>query len=182
MKVINFKYNDSMIEFDLNQDTLMVNATQMAKIFDSKVTHFIENQDTQKFILACLNSRNSDYLNIKSQDDLFTSKQKMGTFMHRVLALKFAAWLNPDFEIWIFHRIDQIVFGDYEILRKSLKASAARKIKIETLKEDIRNENPKFLELEILEIEEKQASYSRGKFGKSQIDIFKEQEAPAESV
>lgn len=93
--------------------------------------------------------------------------------MHRILALKFAAWLDPAFEIWVYQRIDQIVFGDYEKLKKSLKDSATRRSKIEILREKLREENPQFAELELLELEERQAGYSRGKFNRYQIDIFK---------
>jgi hypothetical protein len=30
------------------------------------------------------------------------------------LALKFAAWLNSDFEVWIYNRIMDITFGPYK--------------------------------------------------------------------
>ena len=31
--------------------------------------------------------------------------------MHRVLAIKFAAWLDPDFEVWIYSTIEELMFG-----------------------------------------------------------------------
>lgn len=31
--------------------------------------------------------------------------------MHRILALKFAAWLDPEFELWVYQTIDDIIFG-----------------------------------------------------------------------
>ena len=34
--------------------------------------------------------------------------------MNRYLALKFAAWLDIDFEIWIVKTIDDILFGNYK--------------------------------------------------------------------
>jgi hypothetical protein len=44
---------------------VMVNATEMAKIFGKQVGHFLENENTQVFIKECLiNNRISDYLNI----------------------------------------------------------------------------------------------------------------------
>ena len=33
--------------------------------------------------------------------------------MHRVLALKFAAWLSPRFELWVYSTIEQILFGKH---------------------------------------------------------------------
>ena len=92
-----FKFEESVVEFELNNKNVMVNATQMAKVFGKEVKHFNENGSTKNFIDACLKSRNSDLLGIKNEEDLIISRQKSGTWMHRVLAIKFAAWLNPDF-------------------------------------------------------------------------------------
>jgi hypothetical protein len=41
--------------------------------------------------------------------------------MHRVLALKFAAWLNPRFELWIYSTIDRLLFGRHVEREKSLE-------------------------------------------------------------
>jgi hypothetical protein len=41
--------------------------------------------------------------------------------MHRVLALKFAAWLSPDFELWVYTTIDKLLFGKYVEREKSLE-------------------------------------------------------------
>ena len=40
------------------------------------------------------------------------------------MALKFAAWLNPDFEIWVYSTIDNILFGSYAEDEKNLKEMA----------------------------------------------------------
>jgi hypothetical protein len=111
METVKFVYNNTQIDFlPVGNDSLMINATQMAKIFGKEVKHFNENDKTEKFINACLISRNSDLLNVKKREDLIYSKQKSGTWMHRILALKFAAWLDPDFEVWIYSTIDKIIF------------------------------------------------------------------------
>ena len=94
--------------------------------------------------------------------------------MHRILALKFAAWLDPSFELWVYCTIDKLIHGDYIALKKSLKESAKRRSMIDTLKGELREVDPRFAELEKLELEERQASYGRGKFNKSQIDLFKD--------
>jgi len=166
------KYNEQEVEFEFNDSNVMVNATQMAKIFDKLVGHFLENDSTQKFIDACLNNRNSDYLNVKSRDDLITSKQKSGTFMHRVLALKFAAWLDPDFEVWVYMTIDYLLFDHYRQLEENLKTTAKRRNEIDAIKDNLRK-NEDYIKLERLELEERQASYSRGKTNRSQIDLFR---------
>ena len=91
----------------------MVNATEMAKIYDKQVVAFMRNEDTQNFIAECLKSENSHFINISKEEDLYRSAQKSGTYMHRVLALKFAAWLSPRFELWVYSTIEQLLFGKH---------------------------------------------------------------------
>ncbi len=120
MEILNFVYNDQPIEFKPNgEDNVMVNATQMAKIFDAQVIAFLRNENTKKFIDACIKSENSHFISVKSEEDLVTSVQKSGTFMHRILALKFAAWLDPAFELWVFCTIDDILNHYYRELRNA---------------------------------------------------------------
>jgi len=166
------KYNGQEVEFEFNDSNVMVNATEMAKIFDKLVGHFLENDSTKKFIDACLNNRNTDYLNVKTRDDLIVSKQKSGTWMHRVLALKFAAWLDPDFEVWVYTTIDYLLFDHYRQMEENLKASAKRRNQIDAIKDNLRKDAD-YIELERLELEERQASYTRGKHSRSQIDLFR---------
>jgi len=116
------KYNDQTVEFQFNKQNVMVNATEMAKIFGKEVEPFMRNESTKNFISACLKTENSrflseeknqnfGFLNLESEEDLIISKQKSGTWMHRILALKFAAWLNPDFEVWVYSAIETLLFG-----------------------------------------------------------------------
>lgn len=111
-KICVFEEND--ITFLLSKDNgMMINATEMAKVFGKEVARFMENDSTKNFITACLKTRNSSFLGIEKEEDLYVSRQKSGTFMHRVLALKFAAWLNPDFEVWIYSTIEKLLFGKH---------------------------------------------------------------------
>lgn len=113
MEIIHFIYAnnpDNPVDFEpAGSDNMMINATQMAKIFGKQIIAFLRNDNTKSFISSCLNSENSHYLGIEKESDLVISKQKSGTWMHRILALKFAAWLNPAFEVWIYITIDQIL-------------------------------------------------------------------------
>lgn len=168
-----FRYNDVIIDFDLQNNKLMVNATQMAKIFDQKVERFTRLEGTQIFIQECLKSYNCSFLGIEKEEDLISSVQKSGTFMHRILALKFAAWLDPAFELWVYTTIDQVLFGKYRDIEDSLKESARRRHRIETLKEELRTSN-QFQQLEMLLLEEKQAAYRRNQSNKAQLSLFQE--------
>lgn len=107
-------FNENPITFALSKDnSMMVNATEMAKVYGKEVSHFMENDRTKEFVKKALNTRNSEYLKIEKETNLVFSRQKVGTFMHRVLALKFAAWLDVDFEIWVYSTIERLLFGKH---------------------------------------------------------------------
>lgn len=115
------EFNGFQITFIRTKDKdMMVNATEMAKIFDKQVTKFLSNQDTQAFVKEALKSENSHYLKVFSQSDLYYTSQQKGTFMHRVLALKFAAWLNPKFELWVYSTFERLLFGNLSEREQSL--------------------------------------------------------------
>jgi len=166
MKTVKFTFEGSEITFTFDtENKIMVNATEMAKVFNKYPKDFLILETTKSFITEALrkenspnsndkNSPNSDYSddennakkrfsddekpqncgfwNIKSEEDLYTTNQRYGTFMHQVLALKFAAWLSPKFEIWVYCTIQKLLFGRYIEREASLK-------KTEELKNEIKD-------------------------------------------
>jgi hypothetical protein len=88
------------------------------------------------------------------------------------LALKFAAWLDPYFELWVYKTIDFILFDYYKRIEESLKESAKRKNRIDEIKSKLA-ESEEFQELEQLELQEKQAAYARTKQNRQQLDMFR---------
>nr|WP_321028751.1 KilA-N domain-containing protein [Bacteroides nordii] len=121
-KICIFKENPITFVLDKNNG-MMVNATEMAKPFGKKVNEFMSNEGTKAFVNEALNNGNSRYLKLFSQSDLYYSSQNTGTWMHRVLAIKFAAWLNPAFEIWVYSTIERILFGKHAQREESLERS-----------------------------------------------------------
>jgi hypothetical protein len=166
-----FNYNDQAIEFDLGETNLMINATEMAKPFRKLAKNFLGNDQTKEFISACLNKQNSAYLRIETETDLVTFKQKSGTWMHRVLALKFAAWLNPYFELWVFRTIEEVLYGTTRVITSSLKESAVRRFEISTIKKSL-DKNPEYKRLRELESLERTAQAQRGRQTSTQLQIF----------
>ncbi len=173
MELMKFEFNSQAVEFDPTGKNVMVNATQMGKIFNKEIAHFMRNESTQAFVQECLKTANSQFLNVNSEEELITSKQKSGTWMHRILALKFAAWLDPAFELWVYITIDFLLFGHYQELEQSLKESARRRNRIAELILQLRD-NEAFLELETLELTERQSSYRRGKKNRQQMEMFRD--------
>lgn len=167
-------FNGKLIEFEMSPNGLMVNATEMANIYSKKVSHFLENDGTENFINSCIKSRNSDFLAIENREDLVFGKQKSGTWMHRALALKFAAWLDSDFEVWVFSTINEIVFKDYQEMKESNRRIADLEVQIDAEKEKL-STDPHQIAIEKLENQRKLEVSHRNSLNRDQTALFKEE-------
>ena len=167
-----FIFNNTEVDFEITNANVMVNATQMAKIFDKRMDNFTRTDETKNFIAECLKNANKRYLNIETEEDLITSTQKTGTWMHRILALKFAAWLNPAFELWVYSVIDELLFDRYRELENLLIRSAKTKNRLDELREDLRTDN-RYAELEELEMLDRQYSRARYRKTTNQLELFR---------
>jgi hypothetical protein len=130
VKPLEFSYDDKIIHFLMNDDNVMVNATEMANVFGKRVENYLRLDSTQKLIKGINKSHYnhsdvSDYNLEKNEnnhsdvsdynlENIVSSNKKRGTYMHRILALDFAAWLDIDFKIWIYSVIEKIIFGYYK--------------------------------------------------------------------
>ena len=162
MKAVHFIYNGKKVDFQPTDGSdLMVNATQMAKIFGKQVNEFTSNLNTQNFINECLKNGNSRFLGIENETDLIDSRQKSGTWMHRVLALKFAAWLDPEFELWVYVTIDKILFSHYKELKEATTEKLRKKQLIELKRKELLAKYPEFEEFERLHDEMNDANRKR---------------------
>ena len=80
----------------------------------------VELKSTKAFIAASNLPHFRGRLGLSDSDEIFENKGRSGLWFHRVLALKFAAWLNPEFEVWIYITIDELLFGQLpELAQKS---------------------------------------------------------------
>ena len=118
-KALEFIYQDTQIHYLLSQgDDVMVNATEMAKIFGKRVDDFTRLESIQEFINILLGSKKEEDNHADVRDynleNIISSNKKRGTYMCRILAIKFASWLEPKFEVWIYSKIDKILFGHYK--------------------------------------------------------------------
>ena len=166
-KVLNFENN--RIAFDINADeNVMVNATEMAKIFEKDVFGFLRLDSTKAYIQAYCQTAD-----LRSENE-FSPEGKLvkvvnggrnnGTWMERSVALKFAAWLSPKFEVWVYKTIDEILFGEYIQVKAKLKEAANRKLRIEKLNNELStdpNADKRIQELFQLEETEKKETKSR---------------------
>ena len=136
MKTKSIFYEGYEIRLSLDgKNKMMVNATEMARPFDRRVEPFTRNENTMAFIRECLKSENSRFLGVETESDLIVSVQKTGTWMHRVLALKFAAWLSPAFELWVYSTIEELLFGRHVRRQQSLERTIALRDELDELRD-----------------------------------------------
>ena len=143
-------FNNNEITFDLTRDNgMMINATEMAKVFGRQASKFLENEGTRLFIESCLKKQNSAFLNVNSEltpfggsstplkrEEILLNVNGVGTWMHRILALKFAAWLDPDFEVWVYSTIEDLLFGNLVEREKSLQKTVALQAEMNVIVEN----------------------------------------------
>ena len=55
--------------------------------------------------------------------------------MHRILAIKFAAWRSTDFEVWVYSTIEQLLFGKHVERDKSFERTLAFQKEIDELRD-----------------------------------------------
>lgn len=156
-------YKNSPIHFILDARTanIMVNATEMAKIFNKRTDVFLKTDATKEYIEVLktlpkdeklwplfppfggnndenrlknvqlfdlfppngVNNFDGEVELLQDNDIKYTSKRG-GTMMHHLLAIEFAAWLDPSFKLFINIFIDYLLFGHY---KRHWEASAKQK-------------------------------------------------------
>jgi len=109
-----FDYEGHSISFEFEDGNKMVNATQMAKPFKKLVGGFLRSKETKSYI-ALLEERYAN-LHIGQNKEVIriikggnSGEIAQGTWMDEKLALKFAAWLSPEFELWVYDRIYELL-------------------------------------------------------------------------
>ncbi len=113
-QITQFTYNEHRISFEFADGNKMINATEMAKPFGKLVGNFLRLNSSKSFI-ELLENRYShlnigfkkDVLRVVKGGDAYDKLQ--GTWMDEKLALKFAAWLSPEFELWVYDRIEELL-------------------------------------------------------------------------
>lgn len=111
-KLKKFNYEGHTISFEFKDGYKMINATEMAKPFGKLVGHFLTLKGTKEYILL-LDSRYRDSDNVVEKETLRVIQgglpELQGTWMDEKLALKFAAWLAPEFELWVYDKIHELL-------------------------------------------------------------------------
>jgi KilA domain-containing protein len=110
--IINFDYEGQNISFEFADGNKMINATEMARPFGKRVNDFLRQQGTQEYLIL-LEARYGNSRNVTKREVLRVVQggfaELQGTWMDEKLALKFAAWLSPAFELWVYDKIQELL-------------------------------------------------------------------------
>lgn len=104
-----FEFQGKRITFDFGDGEQMINATEMVKAFNKRLDNFMRLKQTKEFIKAL----ESDPSHVRDREMIKVIKggvpELQGTWVNDVLALKLAAWLSPQFEIWVYTKIKELL-------------------------------------------------------------------------
>ena len=132
MKTVEFIYQENEIHFLVNptDKNVMINATEMAKIFKRRTEDFLKTQSTKDYVKAL----EEDVNHPLNRGRIIENRGRNGVFFERKLALKFATWLDVQFELWVFSTIDEIIFGNYKKHWDAHADQEVAKVSMENLK------------------------------------------------
>lgn len=99
---VTLTYEGTNITF-LRGDSVMVNATQMAKAFGKKPAEWIRLPSTVEFV------KTLEAMGKSHSSELIKAVNGVGTWMHEDVALEFARWLSPAFAIWTNDHIKNLM-------------------------------------------------------------------------
>src|SRR5690606_1749979 len=196
-----FDYYDKQVEFGVEENEIMVNATEMGKVFGKRPVDFLRLASTKDYIeelktaFTAFRSEDSSLLNAVNDDlpskntpkkaessllkpiEIVKPEKGKGedggvTWMHSRLAIKFAAWLDVKFELWVYDTVHKVTFGYLKEVNEEIKAKAIllnRKSELETKMIN----QPDFREyLEVLE-KIRKSSYKISKSNGAQLSFFR---------
>jgi hypothetical protein len=152
-EIVKFEFNGQAVDFEPSKTNVMVNATQMANIFGKRLDVFLKTEHVKEFISVLEFTPFGGNSELFSKDDIIQTRGKSGTWMHRILALKFAAWLDPKFEVWVYSTIEQLLFGEAAERGKKLTRKAEIKAERKRLQEKL-GQNEDFQRLQEINAEE----------------------------
>ena len=132
-----YQYNGSPVTFQKG-DSVMVNATEMAKPFGKRSADFLTLKSTNELIHS-LSAKTG--IPVTALVLVNQGGNNQGTWMHEDLALIFAQWLSPQFYLWCNDHIkellttgvttasddDAAIAHAMEILQKRLEQAKAEK-------------------------------------------------------
>lgn len=171
-KALEFIYQDVQIHFLVNplEKNVMINATEMAKAFDKRTSHYLANDKTKELISKLELTGKS----VNSDFKVLENRGHMGYYFCELLAIDFATWLDVDFKIWVYQRIQDVIFGNYKKHWEAHARQEFAKQKMEEYKKQILTEPTPEKVARYFEHEKdyQNAKYDKTKAIQNQLKLF----------
>lgn len=202
--LLTFDFDGQQIEFDLSGAEVMINATEMGRIFGKRPVDFLRLEQTERFIAASKSvfpAFESEAGSLSNAGNAVSTPEKEGrseaatlsnlyiesemvrtqrgyddqgaTWMHRLLALKFAAWLDARFEVWVYRTIEQVLFTHGQRMGEEVREKA----RLLDRRDEIRQEllgNALFQEHQAIECKLRQVGSRMARHTTSQLQLFRQ--------
>lgn len=100
-----FSYNGNDVLFDIKDD-VMVNATQLAKIYGKRPNDYLSLPATNQLINAITRKHGI------AENQLIRTERggiSPGTWMHRLIVVDFCQWLDIDLKLWCTEKLDELM-------------------------------------------------------------------------
>lgn len=176
MKSIKYIYQENEIHFLVhgNDKDVMINATEMAKVFDKRIDFFMKSDHVKAFINELEFTPYGGNSAPLKREEILQTKGKNGTYFCRPLALKFAAWIDVKFELWVYTTLDEIIFGNYKKHWEAHAIQEQAKVKMMDLKKELFENPTTEMVKEYFEAEKlfNQAKIDKTKAIKNQLSLF----------
>lgn len=101
-----FVYEGKDVTFNLGNGDVMVNATEMAKVFNKRPVDWLNTAQAGEMIEELSKVRK---ITLADLVQVTKGGSNSGTWMHEDVALEFARWLSPRFAIWCNDQIKMLL-------------------------------------------------------------------------
>jgi len=121
-----FNYEGKNINFKEEKGSVLMNATQMAKVFGKTPKDWLRLQTTKEFLNVLKDSQKANqptelFEEEKPLVQVVNGGKNRGTWMHEDVALEFSRWLHPKFAIWTNRHIKELLLKGSTSIKKEKK-------------------------------------------------------------
>jgi len=104
--ILSIEYDNFVMPID--QDNMMINATEMAKQFGKQPKDWLTNKASQEFIKTLSSIKGIPLITDLVEVRPGSPETGGGTWMHKDVGIEFARWLYPKFGIYCNDRIQEL--------------------------------------------------------------------------
>ena len=118
-----FSYNNENVTMKMDNEFVYVNATEMAKTFNTKPANWLRTEQSERLIFALTVSHKCDTADLVK---VVQGGNEQGTWFHEEVALIFAQWLSPEFYILCNRKIKELLTKGYAKLENISRKDLAK--------------------------------------------------------